>query len=290
VRLIEPFGAGGGVDVIARTIADTLSALRGQPVIVENHPGGGSTAAPALVAASPADGRTLLIHTSAHAYGTALARDLPYHPRRDFVAVAALTSQPYVLVAGAWTGIATVAGLVAAARAGPGRLRFASTGLGTGTHLAVEALNRDLAIGAVHVPAGPADAITDVIAGIAAGDTAYAIAPIPIAAPHLERGDLVALGVSTARPSPLLPHVPPLAAAGVPGFDFPIWYGIWAPAGTPTATVDELAGDFATALATPGLRDWLIRHGAEPMNMSRSEFAAFVVREGERAERLLSSG
>src|SRR6476661_11072667 len=144
VRIIEPFGAGGGPDIIARAISPKLTALWGQAVTVENHPGAGSTAAPALVAQSPADGYTLLVNTSAQAYSAARAGELPYDPLRDFVPVAALTSQPYVLVAGAQSGITTIGELVAAASGRPGEIRFASAGTGTGTHLAVAKLNRDL--------------------------------------------------------------------------------------------------------------------------------------------------
>src|SRR5712671_5637934 len=129
VRMIEPFGAGGGPDLIARAVSPRLSELWGQPVTVENHPGAGSTAAPALVAKSPADGYTLLINTSAQAYSAALLKNLPYDPLNDFIPVAPLTSQPYVLVAGKLAGITTVGELVAAAKAKPAKLKFGSTGL-----------------------------------------------------------------------------------------------------------------------------------------------------------------
>ena len=135
VRMIEPFGAGGGPDLIARAISPKLSELWGQPVTVENHPGAGSTVAPAQVAKSPADGYTLLVNTSAQAYSAALLKNLPYDPLKDFTPVAPLTSQPYVLVAGKSSGITTVRELIAAATAKPGKLKFGSAGLGTGTHL-----------------------------------------------------------------------------------------------------------------------------------------------------------
>src|SRR5450432_1291259 len=134
VRLIEPFGAGGGPDLTARALAHELSKLWGQPVTVENVPGAGATAGPAQVAKSPADGYTLLVSTSAQAYSVALLKNLPYDPLTDFIPVAPLTSQPYVLVTGKMTGITTVADLVAAAKAKPGRLKFGSTGMGTGSH------------------------------------------------------------------------------------------------------------------------------------------------------------
>jgi tripartite-type tricarboxylate transporter receptor subunit TctC len=287
VRIIDPFGAGGGVDVIARALASRLAAAWGQPVIVENHPGAGSTAAPALVATAPPDGYTLLINTSALAYSAARAGELTYDPLRDFVPVAALTSQPYVLVAGAQSSITTIGQLAAAASARPGQIRFASAGTGTGTHLAVIKLNHDLGIAAVHTPPAATDAITDVIADTAAGHTTYAMLPIPPAASYLQDGGLVALGVSTARRSRLLPDVPPLTEAGVAGFDFPIWYGIWAPAQTPAGIVSTLARDIADTLATAELSQWLTQHDADPMHMGPAEFGAFVVSEAERAAVLL---
>jgi len=290
VRVIDPFGAGGGPDIIGRAIAERLSEMWGQRVIVENHPGAGSTAAPALVAKALADGYTLLINTSAHAYSAAFSSGLSYDPLLDFVPVAALTSQPYVLVAGAQSGITSVRQLISAAEASPGRLRFASAGTGTGTHVAVEKVNRDLRITAVHAPPGAAESMSDVIAGTAAGRTVYAMSPISFAAPHLADGGLVALGVSTLRRSQLLPHIPSLAEVGVTDFDFPIWYGIWAPARTPSAIVGKITGAIATVLAAPELLDWLLRHDAEPMCMTQAEFAAFVVSESERAALLLSSG
>ena len=290
VRVIDPFGAGGGPDIIGRAVAARLSAMWEQPVIVENHTGAGSTAAPALVAKAPADGYTLLINTSAHAYSAAVSSALSYDPLLDFIPVAALTSQPYVLVAGARSGITSIRDLLAVAEASPGNLRFASAGTGTGTHIAVEKLNRDLRITAVHTPPEAADSMSDVVAATAAGRTAYTMSPISFAAPHLRDGGLVALGVSTLRRSQLLPEVPSLAEVGAAGFDFPIWYGIWAPARTPFAIVGKLAGDIANVLAAAELVDWLIRHDAEPLRITQPEFAAFVSSESERAALLLSSG
>src|SRR5580693_613351 len=153
VRMIEPFGAGGGPDLLARALSPQLSKLWGQPVTVENLPGAGSTAAPALVAKSPADGYTLLVNTSAHAYSAALLKKLPYDPLKDFIPVAPLTSQPYVLVASKLAGIATLSELIAAARAKPGELKFGSTGVGTGTHLGLEKFNLEAGIKGLHVPA-----------------------------------------------------------------------------------------------------------------------------------------
>jgi tripartite-type tricarboxylate transporter receptor subunit TctC len=155
VRIIDPFGAGGGPDLLARVLATKLSALWGQPVKVENHPGAGATTGPALVAKSPADGYTLLINTSAQAYSAVLSKHLPYDPLKDFVPIASLTSQPYVFVAGKPAGITAVRELIDAAKAKPGELKFGSTGLGTGSHLAI--LKFNLQAGIQVGRASPAD-------------------------------------------------------------------------------------------------------------------------------------
>lgn len=283
VRMIEPFGAGGGVDVIARAVAQKLSELWGQSVTVENHPGAGSTTAPALVAKSAADGYTLLVNSSAHAYSAAFLKDLSYDALNDFIPVAPLTSQAYVLVTGKSSGITTVADLLAAAKAKPGKVMFGSPGIGTGSHVGVEKFNTAAGIKAVHVPAPPAEGIVGTIARTVAGQTAYLLAPIPLAIADIRSGKLRALGVSTNKRSPLLPEVPTIAEAGVPDFDYAIWYGVWAPTGTPQPIVDQLAKDIARALAAPDLRDWLAKHGATPMSMTQREFARFVVNESKSA-------
>jgi tripartite-type tricarboxylate transporter receptor subunit TctC len=286
VRMIEPFGAGGGPDLLARAMSPKLSELWGQPVTVENHPGAGSTAAPALVAKSPADGYTLLVTTSAQAYSAALLKNLPYDPLKDFIPVAALTSQPYVLVAGKWTGITTIGELITAAKAKPGNLKFGSAGLGTGTHLGAEKFNLDTGIKALHVPG---DTMPQAIADTVAGSTTYMIAPVSYAMGDIRTGKLRALGVTTKKRSSLLPEVPTIAEAGVSGFDYPIWYGVWVPAGTPSGVVDKLAKDIARVLAAPEMRDWLEKHGADRMSMTQPEFAHFVLKESEMAERIIKA-
>src|ERR1700758_729935 len=151
VRIVEPFGMGGGPDLLARALAPELSKLWRQPVTVENHPGAGATAAPGLVAKSPADGYTLLLNTSSQAYSAVLSKTLPYDPLSDFIPTAALTSQPYILVAGKSAGVTSIGELLAAAKAKPGELRFASTGPGTATHLSAVKFNLEAGIKAVDV-------------------------------------------------------------------------------------------------------------------------------------------
>jgi tripartite-type tricarboxylate transporter receptor subunit TctC len=289
VRIVEPFGAGGGPDLLARALAPKLSELWSQPVTVENIPGAGATAGPAQVAKAPADGYTLLINTNAQAYSAALLKDLPYDPLKDFIPIIPLTKQPYVLVAGKAAGVATVGELIAAAKAKPSELNFGSTGVGTGTHIGVEKFNQAAGIKALHVPPLPNDSNADTIANAISGRFTYYLVPISLAQPHIRDGTLVALGVSTARRSTLLAEVPTIAEAGVAGFDFPIWYGIWVPAGTPTGAVDKLANDIRRVLAGPDLRDWIAKHGSEPMNMTQPEFARFVRSESESAARLIKA-
>ena len=286
VRIIEPFGAGGGPDLLARALAPKLSELWGQPVTVENRPGAGATLGPALVAKSPADGYTLLINTSAQSYSAALSKKLSYDPLTDFIPVASLTDQPYVLVAGKAAGITTVRELIAKAKMKPGELKFGSTGTGTGTHLGIVKFNLEAGIKVVDVPPQPTDAIADVLAASIEGRITYMMAPISITLTSIHDGKLLPLGVTTARRSTLLPEVPTIAETGVAGLDFPIWYGIWVPAGTPTGVVDKLSKDIARALATPDLRDWVAGHGGDPINMTQPEFARFVQTESEGAARL----
>jgi tripartite-type tricarboxylate transporter receptor subunit TctC len=289
VRLIEPFGAGGGPDLLARALSPKLSELWGEAVTVENHPGAGSMVAPALVANSPADGYTLLVSTSAQAYSAALRKDLPYNPIKDFISVALLTSQPYVIVASKLAGVASLRELITAARTKPGVLTFASTGVGTATHLGMEELNQAAGIKTVHIPAVQGEAIADTIANTVAGRRTYMMTPIERALTDIHAGNLVALGVTTKKRSSFLPDVPTIAEAGVAGFDFPIWYGVWVPRGTPTGVVNKLARDIAQVMATPDLRDWLAKHGADPMSMTQPEFARFVLSESERAARIVKA-
>ena len=289
IRLIEPFGLGGGPDVVARTIAGPLSKRWGRPVEVENRPGGGSTAAPALVAKALADGATLLVSTSAHAYSAAVTRGLPYDPLGDFVAVTPLTAQAYVLVVGRAVGISSLSELISAAKGRPGAMTFGSTGEGTGTHIGTEELNLMAGIKAAHVPAGPGDSIAEVVAGVASGAIDYVMLPISMATTGIAAGTLTALGVTTAKRSPALPGVPAISEVGVAGYDFPIWYGVWAPADTPNMVVERLARDITAAVSEPVVHDWLVNHGMSPLRMTPRDFTDFVRVEKLRAERIIQA-
>lgn len=167
-------------------------------------------------------------------------------------------------------------------------MRFGSTGVGTGTHLGTEELNLAAQIRARHVPATRGDSISDVVANVVQGSIDYVMLPISIAASYLEDGALVALGVTTARRSPALPDTPTVAEAGVAGYDFPIWYGVWAPAGTSPKILDRLARDIAAVISQPDVHAWLVTYGMEPCSLSPAAFARFVFDETQRAARIMN--
>ncbi len=289
VRLVEPFGAGGGVDTIAREVSKTLSDMWRQPVSVDNHPGAGGTAAPALVAKATADGYTLLVNSNAQIYSAVVRNDLPYDPVTSFIPVAPLTTQAYVLVTGASSKLSSIADVIAAAKANPGRVKFGSPGPGTGSHAGSAMFNAAAGIISTHVPAEPNEGIVETLGKLASGHTDYVIAPIPLALAQIQTGKLRALAVTTKTRAPLLPQTPTIAESGVAGFDYSIWYGVWAPAGTPATVVGTLSNDIGRALAAPSLREWLTTHGAAPMIMSPSQFARFIKEESTRAARVLAN-
>lgn len=286
VRVIVPLAPGGGVDAVIRMLAPKLSESWRQSVTVENHVGAGGTVGSGVVAKSAADGYTLLVHSNAHVVSTALRTNLPYDPLKDFVPVAPLTSQAYVLVVGKESGIKTVRELIAAAKSKPGELKFTSAGIGSGTHLMAERLNVDAGVKLVHVPTAGASVAND---EVIAGRITYWFSSITPALAHIRDGRLLALGVSSAKRLSTMPELPTVAEAGVPGYDATLWYGVWAPAGTPVAVVDKISKDIARVLAAPDVRERLAKLGAETMSMTPAEFARFVQSEAESVARIVKA-
>jgi tripartite-type tricarboxylate transporter receptor subunit TctC len=273
VKLVVPFTAGSATDIVARTLGQKLTDLWGQPVVVDNRPGAGATIGEALVAHSPPDGYTLLVNSAAQAYNPSIYSNLTFDTHKDFINVAALAGQPNVLVVAPSTGFKTVGDLIAAAKAKPGSINFASAGTGSGTHINAEKFRLAAGIDVVHIPyKGTPEALTDTIAG----RVTYYFSPISAALPHIKEGKLVALAVSTAKRSSVLPNVPTIAESGLPGFDYSLWVGLFAPAGTPPDIIDKIARDTARALATPEVAERLATLGAELMPMTPAEFTKFV--------------
>ena len=276
VHIVVPFTPGSATDTLARTYGQKLQEMWGQPVVVENRPGAGGTIGATFVAKSPPDGYTLLVHSAAQAYNPSIYASLQYDTVKDFVDVAALGGQPNVLVVAPSTGLKSVAELIALAKQKPGQLNYASAGTGSGTHINGEKFKLAAGIDVVHIPyKGTPEALTDVIAG----RVTYFFSPISGALPFVRDGKLVALAVSTAKRSSALPSVPTVAESGLPGFDYTLWIGLFAPAGTPPEVVDKIARDVRSTVQSADVKERFATLGAEPMLMTPAEFKQFVETE-----------
>jgi tripartite-type tricarboxylate transporter receptor subunit TctC len=286
VRLIISFTPGSATDIVGRAVAAKLSEVWGQPVVAENRVGAGGSIGSAVVVQSAPDGYALLANSSAHASNPAIYAKLPYDTLKDFTNLSPLAGQPNVLIVGPGTGWKTLADFIAAAKAKPGELNFSSAGIGSGTHLNLEKLMLMTGTKVTHVPyKGTPEAIGDTIAG----RVCCYFAPITAAVPHVTGGKAVALGVSSANRSALLPDVPTIAQSGVAGFEYNLWVGLWGPAGMPADIATKINTDVQAALASADLRERLQRLGAEPMKMTIPEFTAFVRREIEDSQRIIQA-
>jgi len=276
IRAVVPVGAGSSTDIVHRIVLEQLSLQLGQPVVVENRVGAGGTIGSALVAKAAPDGTTLLAHGSAHTIAPALYKSLPYDPARDFAAVAPVGISASVLVAAPAKGMKTAADLVAAAKARPDALNFSSVGVGSATHLSAERFVSSAGVRAVHIPfKGGAEAMTEAIAG----RVDFFFGPMALVLPHIREGKLAALAVNTEKRAPALPDVPTLREAGVRDAEYPIWFGLFAPAKTPREIVERLNRETLKAVQAPKVREKLAALGVDPMPMSPDEFAAHVERE-----------
>src|SRR4051812_21974415 len=283
IKFVVPFTAGSGTDIIARTVADTMGKSLGQPVIIDNKPGAGGTIGAAQVAKSEPDGYTVLIHSSGHALNPAIYPNLPYDTVRDLTGITPIAALPNVMVVSPQRGWKTVADVVAAAKAKPGQLNYASAGVGSATHLNAEKFRLQAGIDALHVPfKGTPEALSDVIGG----RDDWFFAPLSSALPLIKDGKLQALAVSTPERSPSLPDVPTTIEAGVPGSDYTFWVGMFVPAATPAAVVRRLHEEVGKAVANPEVKDRLAKLGAEPMLMQPEQFNAYIKTEMESAAKI----
>ena len=286
VRVVVPFTAGSATDILARTYGQKLQEYWGQSVIVDNRPGAGGTIGTGIVAKSPPDGYTLLVHSAAYAVNPSIYPDLPFDTLKDFVEVAPLGGQPNVLVVAPSSGIKSVTDLIAQAKAKPGAFNYASAGTGSGTHVNAEKFKLATGIDAVHVPyKGTPEALTDTMAG----RVTYFFSPISAALPQIKDGKLVALAVSSAQRSSLLKDVPTIAESGLPGFDYNLWVGLFAPAGLPPELVAKISKDVERALASPEIKERFANLGAEPMPMTPAEFRAFTRADVETSAKIVKA-
>jgi tripartite-type tricarboxylate transporter receptor subunit TctC len=283
IRMIVPFTSGSGTDIIARTVGDVMSKSLGQPVIVENKPGAGGTIGAAQVARSEADGYTLLIHSSGHALNPAIYSNLSYDTLKDLTGITSLAALPNVMVVPPQRGWKTVADVLAAARAKPGGLNYASAGQGSATHLNAEKFKLQAGLDAVHIPfKGTPEALNEVIGG----RIDWFFSPLSSALGLIKDGKLQALAVSTPSRAPTLPQVPTTVEAGVASSEYIFWVGMFVPSATSSALQKRLHEEATKALASSEVRERMAKLGADPFLLSSDSFNTYIRAEVEAAARI----
>ena len=271
IRVISPFPAGSASDTTSRVVLDQVSQILGQPMVIETKPGAGGIVGFADVAKADPDGYTVVVSSTSMGTGMVLHKSLPYDPAKDFAPVAMFGVSPNLLVASTQSGFKTVADLIAAAKAKPGALTFASAGVGSSSHMAGERLRLAANIDVRHVPFRD-QGLTEVMAG----RIDYYFIPLAAAASALGSGKLSILAVSSLKRVALLPDVPSIAEAGYPNAEFRFWVGLSVPAKTPRAIVDKLHDATEQALQNAALQEKLAKLGVEPEPMSVDAFGKFV--------------
>jgi tripartite-type tricarboxylate transporter receptor subunit TctC len=276
VRLIVPFPAGGGVDIVARSLAPHLTERWGQQVVVDNRPGAGATLGADIAARAAPDGHNLLLANTAHAINATLFAKLPYDPVRDFQPISLVATQPSVLVVHTSVPAKSVQELIALAKARPGELNYASSGNGTPPHLSAAMFENLAGVQLNHVPyKGAAPALTDLLAG----QVQLMFATIISAGPHLQSGRIRALALTSPRRSAAMPELPTIAESGVPGFEATAWFMLMAPAKTQPALVQRLSADVAAVVGKQELSSRFAKEGAETVGSTPEQAAAFLQSE-----------
>jgi len=271
VRIVVPFPAGGSVDAVARWVAQPMSETFKQPVVVENRAGAGGNVAADAVAKSAPDGYTLLITTPGLAIAPSIYRKLPFDPQSDFQPVSQLTATYLFLVVNPSVPANSVKELIALAKAQPGKLNYGSSGSGATIHMATELFKIKTGTDIVHVPyKGEAPAYTALLAN----EVQLAVGPVSGLLPFVKSGKLRALGVSSAHRASTMPDVPTIAEAGVPGYEFASWFGLFAPAGTPKEIVAKLNAEAVRIMGLAEIRDRLPAMGNEAVGSSVEQFTA----------------
>ncbi len=287
IKIVVPFAPGGPVDVVARLVAQRMSAILGQSVIVENRGGGGGVIGAKAVANAAPDGYTLLFgNVSTLAVIPAVARNKDYDPARNFVPVAMVSDSPEVLVVAASFPARTVQELVAIARNSPGTLNFGSSGYGNATHLAAAWFNAKTAVNAVHIPY---KGLSEIVTGLLGGQVSFAFGAIEGLMPHIQDGRLRALAVTSGQRSALMPELPTTIESGVDGFVVTSFQGVVAPAGTPPSVVARLNAAVNESVDAPEMRAHLARLGATPATGTPQDFAVFFAAETRKWATIVKS-
>lgn len=286
IRVINPFPPGGSIDVVARPVFDRLRGPLGQPLVMDFRPGGGTLIGASLAAKSPPDGYTLYAAAGQHAIIQSVYRKLPFDVVRDFAAVVNLATGPYLLVVHPSVPAQNVRELIALLKASPGKYTFGSSGIGGASHLAMELFKSQAGVELVHVPyKGGSVAINDLIAG----QIALAMGNLTTVQGHVRTGRLRALAIGTRERSALLPDLPTLAEAGVPGYEANNWNGIVVPAATPRAVIARLHAEVAAVLNAPGMRERLQQQGFDPIGDAPEAFAAYLRAEQVKWARVVKA-
>lgn len=274
IRAIVPFPAGSAIDIVSRVVLDPLSAQLGQTIVIDNRGGAGGTIGAYLAAQAEPDGYTILIHSSAHSLTPAVYPKAPYNAAKDFAAIASFGSIPNITVISPTKGIKTLQELVAFAK--KGSATFASAGVGSSSHWAVERIRLSAGFNALHVPyKGGPDAIREVVGG-RVDFMSFGLASV---LPFIRDGRLLALAVSTPKRTSALPDVPTTLELGYRDSDYLFWNGMFVPAKTPRPIIERLYREVQKSLALPGVKEKLAPFGSEPMPLSPSEFDALVRKE-----------
>jgi tripartite-type tricarboxylate transporter receptor subunit TctC len=276
VKIIVGFAAGGASDVTARMLAPKIAGMLGQPVVIENRLGSGGAIATEYVARAAADGYALLLMPAADAAQPAVRRKLNYDLERDFMPVTRIVLGPWVVVVNPSVPARTAQELFALARAHPGKLNYASSGIGSSAHIVTELINSMARVRMVHIPY---KGVSDGVTATATGQADMILASYPAAQPLLHAGKVRPLAVSIGKRWVVLPAVPTLAEAGLTGFDRSGWYGMLAPAGTPREIVARLHSAIGAIVNTPEMSDALRKQGLEPATSTPEEFGAFIRNE-----------
>jgi len=276
VRMVVPSSAGGGTDIVARIIAPELSKRLGQQVVIDNRPGAGTMIGIEVAAKSPPDGYTLLMGLSTLAINSALYKKVPYDPQRDFAPITQAVSSASIIVVHPSVPVKTVKELIAFARARQGQLNYASAGTGTYPHMTMELFLSMAKLKMVHIPyKGTGPAMIDMVAG----QVATMAATILTGMPQIRAGRLRPLGITSAARSPIVPDIPTVAEAGLPGFESVQWYGMLAPAKTPRDIVTRLHAEATAVLKQPEIRERLAGDGADLVGSTPEEFTRYIQSE-----------
>ncbi len=286
IRLVAPFTAGSGSDILSRLIAPKLREAWGQQVVVDNRAGAGGTIGAAIVATSAPDGHTLMLTSSGLAGAASIYPKLPYDTIKDFAPITQVISNPLVLVVAPALGVKTTKELIALARQKPGHMTYGSTGIGSGTHYGAELFRLAAKFDATHVPyKGVPEALNDTLAG----RVNFYLPPVLVALPLARDGRILALMVTSKQRAPLLPDTPTPAEAGLPEFEYDGWYGMLAPGNTPRPIVEKISKEMARILDMPDVKERIVGIGGAAKWTSPADFGGMIRSEIETRKKVFKA-